>query len=195
MKQARARLTHAVILDAAGEIFAARGFADTNLQLVADRIGLTKGALYGHFPSKAALAAAVIDEFDKSWIEVTTAARHSPGPALQTLTGLLLELSRRTAEDVRFLAGLRLSMAAARAGEVEGPHFAELRTLVTSLVLSSQEQGDIGAGHRPELLAWLLIAAVLGPRELGLVTGKVNAADVLALMWETVLPAARRSLG
>lgn len=193
MKQARARLTHAVILNAAGEIFAERGFTDTDLQSVADRIGLTKGALYGHFPSKAALAAAVIEDFERSWAEVTTAARHSSRPALQTLTQLLLELSRRTAEDIRFLSGLRLTMAAARARGAEEPHLAELYDLLTSLVLLSQEQGDIRAGHRPELLVLLLISLILGTWEIGLVTGKEHAAALVPSLWETILPALQLS--
>lgn len=193
MKQARARLTHAVILNAAGEIFAERGFTETDLQSVADRIGLTKGALYGHFPSKAALAAAVIEDFERSWAEVTTTARHSSRPAFQTLTRLLLELSRRTAEDIRFLSGLRLTMAAARAQGAEEPHLAELYDLLASLVLLAQEQGDIRTGHRPELLVLLLISLILGTWELGLVTGKEHTEALMPSLWETILPALQLS--
>ncbi|GAB2814920.1 hypothetical protein GCM10027073_53480 [Streptomyces chlorus] len=192
MKQARARLTHTVILDAAGEVFAAHGFAATNLQWVAARTGLTKGALYGHFPSKAALAAAVIESFEASWREMTADARHSARPALQTLTWLALELTRRMAEDIRFMAGLRLTMEAARAACTEVPHLAELHGLMTSLVLLSQKQGDIPVGHRPELLGRLLTALVLGTHESGLGIGRDDAAGALRSMWDTVLPALQR---
>lgn len=192
MKQARARLTHAMILDAAAVVFEAHGFAAANLHLVIARTGLTKGALYGHFSSKAALATAVIESFETSWREMTADARHSPRPALQTLTWLVLELTRRMAEDIRFMAGLRLAMEAARPARTEESHLAELHSLITSLVSLSQEQGEIPVGHRPELISRLLIALVLGTHESCFGIGRDDAASTLRSMWDTVLPALQR---
>ncbi|WP_204032335.1 TetR family transcriptional regulator, partial [Sinosporangium siamense] len=40
------------ILDAARALFAARGYRATSMQAVADRVGITKAALYYHFASK-----------------------------------------------------------------------------------------------------------------------------------------------
>ncbi|HET9383496.1 MAG TPA: helix-turn-helix domain-containing protein [Streptomyces sp.] len=191
MKQARARLTRAIILDAGAEVFEAHGFAATNLQAVIDRTGLTKGALYGHFSSKSALALAVVDSFETSWREMTADARLSTRPALQTLHWLTLELTRRMAEDIRFMAGLRLSMEAARPSRTEEPHLAELRGLVTSLVTLSQEQGDLPPEHHPDLIGRLLIALVLGTRESCSGGAGDDALGLLRSMWDTVLPALR----
>jgi AcrR family transcriptional regulator len=178
-----------MILDAGAEVFEAHGFAATNLQVVIDRTGLTKGALYGHFSSKAALATAVIDSFESSWREMTAGARHSTRPALQTLNWLVLELTRRMADDIRFMAGLRLTIEAARPARTEESHLAELHGLITALVSLAQEQGDIPAGHRPELIGRLLIALVLGTRESCFGIGCDDAASLLRSMWDTVLPA------
>lgn len=43
------------------ELFNDKGYEQTALREVADRLGITKAALYYHFPSKEALLAAVID--------------------------------------------------------------------------------------------------------------------------------------
>ncbi len=45
------------LLDAAAEVFAAKGYAGTRVADIAGRAGLSNGALYAHFDSKAALLA------------------------------------------------------------------------------------------------------------------------------------------
>ena len=61
-QQERARRTRERVLTAAAEVFASQGYSRATLSSVADRIGMTKGALYGHFSSKRSLAGALIDE-------------------------------------------------------------------------------------------------------------------------------------
>ncbi len=50
------------ILEKAREAFATRGYAATPLELLARELGLTKGAIYHHFPSKGALLTALLEE-------------------------------------------------------------------------------------------------------------------------------------
>jgi AcrR family transcriptional regulator len=49
------------ILDAAAELFARHGYADTDTQLLAERLGVGKGTLYRYFPSKRDLFLAAAD--------------------------------------------------------------------------------------------------------------------------------------
>jgi AcrR family transcriptional regulator len=49
------------ILAAASLLFAGRGFAGTDLQEVADAVGVGKGTLYRHFPTKVDLFLAAVD--------------------------------------------------------------------------------------------------------------------------------------
>lgn len=51
--------TRARIEEVALELFIEQGFSATSLQQIADRIGVTKAALYYHFPSKAELARSI----------------------------------------------------------------------------------------------------------------------------------------
>jgi AcrR family transcriptional regulator len=57
------------VLDAALELFAEHGFEGTSLQQIADRLGVTKAAVYYHFRSKDDLLSALVepafDELDQ----------------------------------------------------------------------------------------------------------------------------------
>jgi AcrR family transcriptional regulator len=54
--------TRRALLDAARTVFLEQGFHDTSLDTVADRAGLTKGAVYSRFESKADLFLALLAE-------------------------------------------------------------------------------------------------------------------------------------
>jgi AcrR family transcriptional regulator len=49
------------ILAAAAKLFAEHGFAETDTQLLADKLGVGKGTLYRYFPSKRELFLATVD--------------------------------------------------------------------------------------------------------------------------------------
>jgi AcrR family transcriptional regulator len=58
----RRAATRAGLLDAAEELFAERGFAGTSLADVAEAAGVSKGAIYHHFPSKDDLFLALLEQ-------------------------------------------------------------------------------------------------------------------------------------
>ncbi|QEL16076.1 TetR/AcrR family transcriptional regulator [Limnoglobus roseus] len=49
------------ILDAAEKAFASTGFAETDVQVIADQLGLGKGTVYRYFPTKKDLFLATVD--------------------------------------------------------------------------------------------------------------------------------------
>jgi len=53
--------TRAEIRAVAAELFAQRGFEQTSLREIAERLGITKAALYYHFPSKNELMASLVE--------------------------------------------------------------------------------------------------------------------------------------
>jgi AcrR family transcriptional regulator len=59
----RGAVTRQRIVEAAAVAFAERGYNGVNLNDVVRDLGLTKGALYGHFPSKEALAAEIVKQY------------------------------------------------------------------------------------------------------------------------------------
>jgi AcrR family transcriptional regulator len=57
----RSATTRAALLQAARELFAERGFAATGREQIAERAGVTRGALYHHFGSKEQLFRSVVE--------------------------------------------------------------------------------------------------------------------------------------
>jgi AcrR family transcriptional regulator len=57
----RTRDTRAEILDVSAELFAERGYDATSLREIAERLGITKAALYYHFRSKDEILRALVE--------------------------------------------------------------------------------------------------------------------------------------
>lgn len=73
------------ILDAAAKLFADRGYAATDLQAVADALGVGKGTLYRYFPSKERLFLAAVDRGMRRLRESVDAARATVGDPLEQI--------------------------------------------------------------------------------------------------------------
>ena len=62
-KIADSRSTRERILDAALNIFSAKGFHDTKLDEIVSEASISKGSIYFHFPNKEKLFIALVDQF------------------------------------------------------------------------------------------------------------------------------------
>src|SRR5580658_8688397 len=71
---ARTARTRGALLVAARELFAEKGFAATGREEIAERAGVTRGALYHHFASKTEVAAAVVAELEDELVARVMAA-------------------------------------------------------------------------------------------------------------------------
>jgi AcrR family transcriptional regulator len=60
----RSATTRAALLAAARELFTERGFAAAGREDIAERAGVTRGALYHHFANKQALFLAVVEDLE-----------------------------------------------------------------------------------------------------------------------------------
>ncbi len=84
------------ILDAAFQEIYEKGFRAASIDQILADTGLTKGALYHHFPNKNALGYAIIDEvvrgmIDETWIRPMEGAAHPVDGLISTLRGLTPE--------------------------------------------------------------------------------------------------------
>ncbi|HEY7105605.1 MAG TPA: helix-turn-helix domain-containing protein [Acidimicrobiia bacterium] len=94
--RARARDTRAEILAVAAELFTERGYDSTSLREIAERLGLTKAALYYHFHSKDEILRALIEPMGAvlaELVERLEAARDVGGwaDALSWTVGMIFE--------------------------------------------------------------------------------------------------------
>ncbi|CAN5686999.1 TetR/AcrR family transcriptional regulator [soil metagenome] len=78
----RTAATRAVLIAAARELFASKGFGEVSTQAIGDAAGVTRGALYHQFADKTELFAAVYEEVEAelvAQIGVTIAAEQPAG--------------------------------------------------------------------------------------------------------------------
>lgn len=61
--------TRKKILDEAQDLMQTRGYAEMTFQEIATRVGIKKPSIVHHFPSKADLAAAVMDRYHRQFIK------------------------------------------------------------------------------------------------------------------------------
>src|SRR5438105_2439049 len=86
----RTATTRAALLAAARELFAENGFVATNREQIAERAGVTRGALYHHFGSKEQLFREVVETLESEiGARVMTAAAASGDAADQLRLGCM----------------------------------------------------------------------------------------------------------
>ena len=86
------------ILDAAVAVFGERGYQAASMDVVAERVGVTKPVLYAHFGSKEGLLLACIARARAELLEVTTtaaASAHGPEEMLRRGTFAFFEYLER----------------------------------------------------------------------------------------------------
>jgi AcrR family transcriptional regulator len=107
--QQRALDTRERILDAAAQVFDARGFTGANMAEIVARAGMTKGAVYFHFDSKAEVAAQLVEEQHGTWAPMLTETKQLGLQGLDAIRQLMTSLSHRIRIDVRTRAAIRLA--------------------------------------------------------------------------------------
>ncbi|MFJ9774888.1 TetR family transcriptional regulator [Kitasatospora sp. NPDC101157] len=160
-KQERARRTREKVLTAAAEAFAVQGYDSTTLNTVAERIGMTKGALYGHFPSKRSLARALIDESRHAWTSLHAAYDTPDADAAEVLEGVVVAFADRLRSDVRLRAALRLAVHHPGLAPAPCDVLAEMHDALTDLVRRAQRDSGF-PDHCPPLVAELLLIVIRG---------------------------------
>lgn len=135
------------ILDAAEQLFAEKGFAETSLRLITSKAGVNLAAVNYHFGSKKALIQAVFTRFLNPFVisleqeldinEQSGNAEHSLEELLEMLVRLVLGLTPRSGNDLSTfmrLLGLAFSQSQGHLrkylGEVYGKVFKRYMELV-----------------------------------------------------------------
>ncbi|CAN3978732.1 ScbR family autoregulator-binding transcription factor [Kitasatospora purpeofusca] len=165
-KQDRAARTRLLVLTAAAELFTARGFRHTSVQEVADRVGMTKGAVYFHYPTKEALAVAVVEHHYARWpllLAGVTAEGHGP---LETAERLLAGAALAFRDDVVVQAGTRLQVERPQIDAELPTPYVDWTELLAGLLARAEALGELRAGVRPRTAARSLVAAFFGTQHI-----------------------------
>ena len=103
----RTAATRAVLIAAARELFATKGFNDVSTQAIGDAAGVTRGALYHQFADKTELFAAVYEDLEAELVAQigTGIAAENPAGTVEAMRlGARLFLDLCTAPDVQQVA-------------------------------------------------------------------------------------------
>ncbi|MGO4536023.1 ScbR family autoregulator-binding transcription factor [Leifsonia sp. 2MCAF36] len=162
VKQVRAQVTRDTIVAGAASVFGRRGYAVASIADIAEAAGVTKGALYFHFPSKDALARAVIEEQHRRTMAAAVEVIDEGRPGLETMVLLSGVLAHQLLTDPIVQAGIRLTTDVASFDEpVTGPYRDWLST-AESLFRRAIEEGDLRADIDPAMLAGMVVASYTG---------------------------------
>ncbi|MGQ4490163.1 TetR/AcrR family transcriptional regulator [Streptomyces sp. 372A] len=157
--QERSERTRRRLIEAAAELFTRSGYASATLGRIAAAAGVTKGALYFHFPSKEALADAVALHGRTLLGEFLDERRATGGP-VQNLIDLTHWLALVRREDPVVRAAFRLADDG-----VAGPSgtsglrrawLAEARCLLDEADAAGELSGDARGDGAEALLAALM---------------------------------------
>ncbi|WP_030950135.1 ScbR family autoregulator-binding transcription factor [Streptomyces sp. NRRL S-646] len=154
-QQERAVRTRRAVLEAAAAVFAERGYAAATIGEILTRAQVTKGALYFHFDSKAALAQGVLEA------QVTTDYHVPRELKLQEWVDAGMTLAKRLPQEPLLLAGVRLS-ADLQGREVFGSAWPAWTELTAAFLTEAKERGEVLPHVVPGETAQVFLGAWIG---------------------------------
>lgn len=167
-KTQKSELTRAAIVGAALDLAAAEGLEAISLQVVADRIGLSKSGVFSRVGSREALQMAVIEEFGRRFLADVFV------PAMQHPKGLprLDEIVRRwiiRTRDVEARQGCLYTAGAFELDDKAGPlrdhllaEVTRWRAALRRTVLQAVETGHLKPDTDPEQLVSEVCSLAVG---------------------------------
>ncbi|MCW5253053.1 ScbR family autoregulator-binding transcription factor [Streptomyces sp. SHP 1-2] len=179
-KQARAVQTRRTIVEAAASVFADHGYERSATSEILRRAGVTKGAMYFHFPSKESLAQAIMDE----QTAVVGVANSSP---LQSLIDMTHRFAHALRNDPIARAGTRLSIEGVF---VQGSHpWGAWFDLTTRLLVEGQQAGEVLPQLDTRETAEFFVASFTGVQLIAeAICGRADLHERVTVMWRHILP-------
>ncbi len=105
-----AEKTRLALLKAALTIFSQKGYAATTLEDVAKESGVTRGAIYWHFGSKAELYSALLEEYSARGSEIVQAAVAEGGTMVEILRRIFIRLLMAVESDPALRAVMEINL-------------------------------------------------------------------------------------
>jgi AcrR family transcriptional regulator len=164
----KSELTRAAIVGAALDLASAEGLEAISLQVVADRIGLSKSGVFSRVGSREALQKAVVEEFGRRFIADVFAPAMQLPKGLPRLDAIMQRWIVRT-RDVEAKNGCIFSAGAFEFDDREGPvrdllhsEVTRWRSALRRTVLQAVEQGHLKPDTDPDQLVAEISSLILG---------------------------------
>jgi AcrR family transcriptional regulator len=166
LKQERAGHTRRQLLQAAASAFAEKGFPVVTLQDIADRAGVTKGAVYFHFMNKEAVAVAVSEEFYTQLPAVAESVMARQLPPLDAVAEFLLETAVFLRDNPVAQAGARLQIERNLIKADMPTPFSGFTQLITELLVRAQDECAWQPTADAAVIARVVVAAFFGSQHI-----------------------------
>ena len=166
---AKGEATRAFLLKTSARVFAERGYAGTALSDLIAASGLTKGAFYFYFPSKSALALAVLRDQHERWLREVSERVLAAGTAIEQFRALTPAMLDLVAAEPGAWSITRLTRELAAdpgtADAVVKP-MTQWVEFVADIIRRGQAGGDLRRGPDPQAVAVVLVSAFDGLKTL-----------------------------
>jgi AcrR family transcriptional regulator len=155
------------ILDAASRCFVRDGFHATSMQDVLGEAGLSAGAVYRYFPSKAAIVAAIAEETVGDVIRVIeeiTGAEPVP-PVEETMARVLRAVDAHTGPQGNARIAMQVWAEALREpalADLVKATYGRIRASFVELARRAREAGKLPADADPEQVGTVLFSMIPG---------------------------------
>jgi len=188
--QQRAADTQGSIIRGAAAVFAQHGYGEAALSEITKAAGVTKGALYFHYPSKETLALAVIEEQHRIATSAGAAVRGLGRPALETVVRILRSFSGLLLDDAIVRAGIRLTFeASAFNADVTHPYL-DWSQAFEVLLKQAIVEGDVNPSLDAAEFARLIVGSYTGVQMVSnVLTGRDDLLQVAGSLCKYLLPA------
>lgn len=153
----KSELTRQQILDTAYDLFAANGWDSTNLQDIADKLGITRGPIYYYFKSKLELYNAVVEYSIGNYALESKACIEGDHPFFEMLETLLNTWLRlRQVSNLTNELVSKPELAEQRA--IYTRYCDEAYLLLTQRIRQEQENGNLRSHFPAESLTeWIYV--------------------------------------
>jgi TetR/AcrR family transcriptional regulator, transcriptional repressor for nem operon len=176
------------LIAAASHQFTRRSYSMVSLDDILAEAELTKGAMYFHFPSKQALAMAIIDDFNEMSRAAVTELLARQMSGLETLIDLIyLQAVQNTQNEVA-RAGVRLLETLDNTDTPATAVWQSWIGFVTTLLHKAVTEGDVSDHNDPEDIAKMLVALWAGTRRISDLDHLEDYLDNLQKAWILTLP-------
>jgi AcrR family transcriptional regulator len=183
-QQERAVRTRKAILQAAARVFDQRGYAAATMSEILEQAQVTKGALYFHFPTKEALAGAIMAEQQRF-----AESRWPEKSPLQQAINLTQHVARLLQHDYVLRAAIRLVIEQGSFAVPNPAAYALWIQRLRAFLDEAREAGELRPGADVAAAAETVVGAFTGIQLMDQVlTDRHDLPAKIANLWRLVLP-------
>ena len=182
-QQERAVKTRRTIIEAAAALFGEFGYNGTSTTDILERCGVTRGALYFHFPNKLSIADAVVALQDEAL-----------GPPereikVQAMIALSYQYAWGLMYDPMLRGVVRLAVEQATYKKPDDLSYRGPKKAVLELLRQAERRGELLPGLELEAVAQFFVGSFTGVQVLSEAsTGRQDLPERVTEMWRIILP-------